>query len=59
MCALGLSQDTLRNLFGAADAPSWRGESLEMGRATYDSKHCAVWRALFESVAPLGRFHAP
>ena len=31
----------------------------EMGRAPFDSKFCAAWRALFESFVPIGRGMAP
>ena len=30
-----------------------------MGRAPVDSKFCAVWYALFESLVPIGRGLAP
>ena len=53
------SQDTLRDLYGAADASSWSAEPFEMGRAPYDSEFCAVWRALFESSAQLRRALSP
>ena len=53
LCALGLSQDTLRDLPGASDASSWWGEPSEIGRAPRDLKYCALWRALFESFGPL------
>ena len=55
LCALGRSQDTLRDLYGASDAPSWWYEPFEMGRAPYDAIYCAVWHALFEAFAPLER----
>ena len=57
--ALGLPRGAVRELFVAADASSWWGESFAMGRAPLDSKYCGVRYALFESFAPLERVPAP
>ena len=59
LCALGLPQDAVHELFGAADASLWWGESLEMGRVQFESKYCGAWRAWFESFALLDRVLAP
>ena len=59
LCASGISQSTLRELRGAADASAWWDEPFEMGRASRGAKYCAAGRALFESFASLGRVVAP
>ena len=56
---LRFSEDTVRELFGAAGTSAWWGVSFEMGRAPSDPKFCASWRALFELLAPLERVSAP
>ena len=59
LCALGIPQYTLRDLYGSFDASSSWDELFEMGRAPYAPKYSAVWDALFESLAPLERALAP
>ena len=36
-----------------------RDAKFQVGRAPFDAKYCAVWRALFESFAPVERALAP
>ena len=38
---------------GKSGSLAWWDESFQMGRAPFDSKFCAVWRALFEAFAPV------
>ena len=51
--ALGLGRRELELLHGSDRCADWWGEVFEMGRAPSDSKFCAVWHALFESLAPI------
>ena len=50
-----LQQDQLEAAYGAGDLSSRRGVPFELGRAPFDSKYSAPWRAFFESFAPIGR----
>ena len=52
---LGLAPDVIEKCHGKPGALAWRDESFQMGRAPFDSKFCAVWRALFQSFAPAER----
>ena len=45
----------MQKLHGGPEAAGWRDENFQLGRAPFDSKYCAVWRALFDSFAPAGR----
>ena len=57
--ALGLERAELTALYGDSGQSYWWGASFEMGRAPFDSKFCAVWRALFEYLPPIERSLAP
>ena len=59
LCVLGLAPAEVRKLQGRADADAWWDVPFHMGRVPFDSKYCAVWRALFESFAPIERVLAP
>ena len=45
--APGLPRPELKVLFGDGGHADWRGAEFELGRAPFDSKFCAVWRAFF------------
>ena len=59
LCDLGRSRDEVEKLRGRPGAREWRGAEFQLGRAPFDSRYCAVWRALFESFAPAERALAP
>ena len=46
-------------LRGRPGAAGWWGKKFQLGRAPFDSKYCAAWHALFESLAPGDRALAP
>ena len=59
LCALGLQQDQLLALYGADDQLSWRGATLQLGHAPFDSKYSAARHAFFESLTPIEGSLAP
>ena len=59
LCVLGLAPGVVAQVHEKSDTAAWRDEFFQTGRAPFDSKHCAVWRALFESFAPVERSLGP
>ena len=59
LCVLGLPRPRLKAGLGDKGHAGWRGAVFEWGSAPFDSKFCAVWRAFFESFAPIERGLAP
>ena len=55
LCDLGLRPEEARKVHEPYGAEAWWDEPFPTGRAPFDSKYCAVWRALFESFAPVER----
>ena len=56
---MGLESGEVNRLFVRPGAAEWRDSEFEIGRAPFGSRYCAVWRALFESSAPVERASAP
>ena len=59
ICDLGLSPGNVRKLHWPDGAGDWWGREFQIGRAQFDAKYCAVWRAFFQSCAPAERDLAP
>ena len=59
LCYLGLDTQEVDRLYGRPWRADWWDSKFEIGRALSDSQYCAVWRALFESFAPVERALAP
>ena len=58
-CGLGLSREQAQKIREPRGTETWWGAEFQMGRAPFDSKYCAVWRAMFESFAPAERALSP
>ena len=56
---LGLSREEAAKVRDRPGADEWWDATFHLGRVPFDSKYCAVWRALFESFAPVERASAP
>ena len=46
LCNLGLSREDVEKLHGRSNAADWWGKKFQLGRAPFDSKFRAVWRAI-------------
>ena len=55
LCDLELSREEVKKLHGRSDAADWWGEKIQLGRAPFDSKYCAVWHVVFGSFPPAER----
>ena len=59
LCCLGLDMEEVNCLYGRPGCADWWDSEFEIGRAPFDPRYCAVWRALFESFALVERALAP
>ena len=59
VCDVGLSRNEVGKLRGHPGAANWWDKEFRLNRAPFDPEYCAVWHALFESFALVGRALAP
>ena len=59
LCCLGPTREGVNDLYDSPGSADWWGAGFQMGRAPFGAQYCAVWRALFESFAPVKRALAP